>query len=91
MGELKSSVDLLKNSVEGVKTKVEDLVTWKHRILGGAVVLGMVITVLAFFIGKFWDYVTIKSPTAQIQPYAPQVPPDNIRSSQIKPEKSKSK
>ena len=83
------SFDSLKMSVDGMKSKVDDLVNWKHRILGGAVVLGMVITVFAFFVGKFWDYVTIKAPSAQIQSNIPQAPNDNIQPSSIKSEKPK--
>jgi hypothetical protein len=67
MGELKSSFNSLRDAIEGMKSKVDDLVSWKNRILGGAVVVGAVLTVAAFFIGKFFEYVTIKSPTAQVQ------------------------
>lgn len=81
MGELKAAVDQLKTSIDGTKTKVDDLVSWKNKILGGVFVLGVVMSIAAFFIGKFSDYVTIKSPSviqAQsdvVQPSPASVPP----------------
>ena len=90
IGEMKSSFDSLKTSIDGMKSKVDDLVNWKHKIIGGAVVLGAVLSIFGFFIGKFWDYVIIKPPSAQIQPYIFQVPPDNIQPLPIKPVKPKS-
>lgn len=63
IGELKSSIDNMNTTVQSTKTKVEDLVNWKNRILGGAIVLGILGTVLGFLISKFSDYVTISQPT----------------------------
>lgn len=85
MGELKSSVEQLKTSIDGMKSKVDDLVTWKHKILGGAVVLGLVISLLAFLIGKFGDYVTIKAPLPQTQISITPPQPTSIPSSPKKP------
>jgi len=67
MGELKASFDALRISVESIRSKVDDLVNWKHKIIGGAFVLGMIITLCGFAIGRFWDYVTVKAPSAQTQ------------------------
>lgn len=57
-------MDALTVSVNSTKAKVEDLVNWKNKILGGAFVLGAVITVFGFLIGKFSSYVTIAAPAA---------------------------
>lgn len=62
--EISSNLQNLKSSVDGLKTKVDDLVNWKHKILGGAVVLGVVGTLLGFAISKASDYIAIKAPTA---------------------------
>ena len=67
IGELKASIDNVKNSNDSIKTKVDDLVGWKNKILGGAFVLGVLATAIGVVIGKFSDYVTIKSPTPQVQ------------------------
>ena len=61
MGELKASVEGLRTTVDGVKTKVDDLIGWKDKILGGAAVLGAVIALGGFFVGKFWDNISFKS------------------------------
>lgn len=68
IGEVKASVDALRTVVEGTKSKVDDLVNWKHKIIGGVAVLSVFLTLTVLVITKFWDYVTIKSPVAQSQP-----------------------
>ena len=68
IGEVKASVDALRTVVEGTKSKVDDLVNWKHKIIGGVAVLSVFLTLTVFVITKFLDYVTIKSPVAQSQP-----------------------
>lgn len=74
LGEIKASIDNLKGTVDGVKTKVEDLVNWKHRIIGGVAVLSVIFTLTGIFIGKFWDYFTIKAPPQQLQQAPAQQP-----------------
>ncbi|KXJ63047.1 hypothetical protein AXY46_03250 [Achromobacter xylosoxidans] len=64
MVELRTSFDAVKASVDSTKSKVDDLINWKNRILGGAVVLGVVSAFLGFVIAKGSDYVTFKQPTA---------------------------
>jgi hypothetical protein len=77
LGELTSTINALKTSVDGVKSKVENLVEWKSKIIGGAIVLGFVFTLLGFAITKLSDYVTIKSPekTVALIPADIQQPP----------------
>ena len=79
LGELNANVVALKSSIDGVKNKVDDLVSWKHKIIGGVAVAGAVIAILTFAITKAADYVTFKSPTqpqatAPAQPVPPAVP-----------------
>lgn len=63
IGEVKSSVESLKGSVDGMRVKVDDLVGWKHKIIGGAVVLMAIGSIIGYVIGKASDYVTFKAPT----------------------------
>ena len=62
LGEINASILGLGKSIDSTKAKVDDLVNWKNRILGGAIVLGVVISVLVFAVTKAWDYISIKSP-----------------------------
>lgn len=64
VGEMNANVQALKGSVDGLKPKVDDLIKWKTLIIGGAVTLGVVVSVLAFVAVKLSDYVTIKQPSA---------------------------
>lgn len=76
IGEVKASIDSVKSSVDGMKAKVDDLVNWKHRIIGGAAVLGVVFTLMGILIGKFWDYFTIRAPGPPAAVQIPaQIPP----------------
>lgn len=81
VGEMNANLVALKGSVDGMKGKVDDLINWKHKILGGAAVLGVLVSGAVFAIVKLSDYVTIKPPaTAQApvpttQPV--QIPPPN--------------
>lgn len=74
IGELKAlmvgntrSIDELKvsneESIKGLKTKVDDLIGWKNKVLGGAVALGVVCTLLGFVIAQAAKYLTITPPT----------------------------
>lgn len=63
LGEINASITDLRKSVDGTKAKVDDLVAWKNKILGGVIAVGALVSVLAFVIGKFSDYVTIKTPS----------------------------
>jgi hypothetical protein len=62
LGEINASILSLRQSVDSVKSKVDDLVAWKNKILGGAAVFGAVCALLGFLFTKFSDYVTIASP-----------------------------
>ena len=65
LGELTSNIQALTKSVESNKSKVDDLVQWKNMILGGAITIGAIVTMLAFGIAKTWDYISIKPPSAK--------------------------
>jgi hypothetical protein len=66
VGEMNANLQALKGSVDSIKTKVDDLVGWKHKILGGAAVLAVVVAALSFLMGKASEYVTWKSPAQQV-------------------------
>lgn len=72
MGQATEAIATLTKSVDGVRVKVDDLVNWKHKIIGGAAVFGVVCTVLGFGIAKFWDYFSIRLPVAISAPATPQ-------------------
>lgn len=65
MGEFKASIDSMNLTMQGTKAKVDDLVNWKNRILGGAIVLGTICALLGFVVSKFSNYITISAPSAQ--------------------------
>jgi hypothetical protein len=67
LGEIRSDLNSMKSSIDSLKDKVDQLVAWKNMIFGGAVVLGAVISALAFIIVQAWNYVTIKVPAPQVQ------------------------
>ena len=50
IGEVKASVDALRAVVEGTKSKVDDLVNWKHKIIGGVAVLSVFLTLTVLVI-----------------------------------------
>lgn len=84
--QVQTSLQHLTTSVEGVKTKVDDLIKWKNMILGGAVVLGALLTTAVYLANKASEYLTIglkNQPANQeyIQPQAlsaqPVTPPIN--------------
>jgi hypothetical protein len=83
LGEINASIASLTKSVESTKTKVDDLVKWKNMILGGVLVGGALISGFAYLITKASDYITVKTPSAQIiqMPYAPspQIAPLKIK------------
>ena len=68
VAEINTNLLNLKSSVDSTKSKVDDLVGWKNRIIGGAIVLGIVGTLLGFVISKAGDYVTLKPPAQAMAP-----------------------
>ena len=73
VGEMNATLLSTKSSVDGLRTKVDDLVGWKNKILGGAAVLAVVVAVIGFVVGKVSEYVTLK-PASTTAPAAPQPP-----------------
>lgn len=62
IGVMGAKLDNVNSTLQSTKSKIEDLVGWKNKILGGAIVLGVVGTLLGFLITKFSDYITIAPP-----------------------------
>lgn len=63
-GDVKASFQTLTTSVESTKSKEDELMAWKNRILGGAVVVGVMSTFVLALLGvgfkTFYD--TLKAP-----------------------------
>ncbi|PUE08978.1 hypothetical protein B9Z51_08570 [Limnohabitans sp. T6-5] len=59
MARLEGKVDSLKESSDSTRKKVDDLVRWKTLILGGAVVLGVLLSGIFALYTKFGDRITI--------------------------------
>ena len=73
MGELKAiihnntlAISELKSdntaAISSLKAKLDDLINWKNKILGGAIAVGAIIALTGFVISKFADYITIANP-----------------------------
>lgn len=78
LGQIDSSIQALTKSIDSTKTKVDALIEWKNRILGGVMVLGAVIALGGFLVSKFSSYVTIKAPeSAAFSTQAPALAPSN--------------
>lgn len=75
IGEMNANMNAMRASLDGVKTKVDDLVGWKNKILGGAAALGLVATVIGFGLGKASDYLTWKTPQPATAVPAPSASP----------------
>ena len=73
--EVTTELKNLKSSVDSVKSKVDDLVNWKNKTLGGAIVLGVVATLLGVLVTKASDYISLKTPQAAAAPQPAPTPP----------------
>ena len=62
VGQLVVEIRHNTESINSLKSKTEDLMNWKNRILGGAIVLGAILALLAFLVTKFANYVTVAAP-----------------------------
>ena len=60
VAEMNSSLVAVRASVDSMKSKLDDLMVWKNKIIGGAIVLGAVVTLLGFLTGKASEYLTLK-------------------------------
>lgn len=75
MARLEGKVDSLKESSDSTRKKVEDLVRWKTLILGGAVTIGVVVSVLVGLVTKFGDRFSMDSKPQVSAPVAPPAKP----------------
>ena len=75
--EVTTELKNLKSSVDSVKSKVDDLVNWKNKTLGGAIVLGVVATLLGVLVTKASDYISLKTPQAAAAPQPAPTPLGN--------------
>lgn len=66
LGEIDASLQALTKTVDSTKSQVNELMAWKNRIVGGALVLGVLSTFVLALLGigfkTFYD--TIKVPQA---------------------------
>lgn len=75
MARLEGKVDSLKESSDSTRKKVEDLVRWKTLILGGAVTIGVVVSVLVGLVTKFGDRFSMDAKQQISAPVAPSAKP----------------
>ena len=73
VAELSVHMQGVKTTVDGLKSKVDDLVAWKNRILGGFAMLLVAGAAVGYLAGKASDYVTFKVPATFVVP-APVAP-----------------
>ena len=76
LGEINASILALTKTVDSTKSKVDELVTWKNMVFGGAITLGFLITIVIAVI-KLFDHNPINPslvPTIQSQPSIHQLP-----------------
>lgn len=74
VGEMNATMRGMKDSIDGVKSKVDDLVGWKHKIIGGAAVLVFIGGLIGWAAGKASDYVSVRVPTGSPVLVAPVAP-----------------
>lgn len=75
VGELNANMQAMRSSLDGLKGKVDDLVGWKNKILGGVAVLLAVSGFVGWALAKASDYVTIRVPAGTSTVIAPVAPP----------------
>ena len=63
LGEIKASVDALHKTMDSTKSKVDGLVEWKNKIIGGAIVLGVLATVIGYGVKYAVDNLEFKNKT----------------------------
>lgn len=78
LGEINASIQALSKTVDSTKSKVDELVTWKNMVFGGAITLGFLITIVIAII-KLFDHNPINPALIQtVQPQPPiQLPQQN--------------
>lgn len=76
LGEINASILALTKTVDSTKSKVDELVTWKNMVFGGAITLGFLITIVIAVI-KLFDHNPTLVQTIQSQPSTHQIPQQN--------------
>ena len=74
VGEINATLTAVRSSVDGMKSKVDDLTALKNKVLGGAAVFMAVIAGVGYLAGKASEYVTFKPPSLPI-PAPPSIDP----------------
>lgn len=62
LGEINASIKDLNRSVESTRSKVDDLVKWKHMIVGGTIVLGIILGAVITIGTKVFDHIAFNPP-----------------------------
>lgn len=76
IGEVNAAIATLTKTADSTKSKVDDIVAWKNKILGGVIVVGVVASVLTLIVTKFSDWISISNPAnrAAVAVTAPPAP-----------------
>jgi hypothetical protein len=64
LGEINASIHALNKTVDSTKSKVDDLVTWKNMVFGGAITIGFLIG-FAVAVFKIFEHVPLNVPPVQ--------------------------
>lgn len=70
LGEMSATLHATKSSLDGLKGKVDDLVSWKNKIIGGVAVLAVVFSLMGWLVGKASAYIDFR-PAGAVSPAQP--------------------
>ena len=68
LGEINASIQALNKTVDSTKSKVDDLVKWKHMIVGGAIVIGVILGATVTIGTKIFDNISFTTAKPQATP-----------------------
>ena len=75
VGEINATLAAVKSSVDGMRSKVDELTALKNKVLGGVAVFMAVVAGVGYLAGKASEYVMFKAPAP---PIATSVAPSGI-------------
>jgi hypothetical protein len=83
LATMNANLEHLTKTVDSTKSKVEDLVKWKSALIGGAITIGAMLSMLVYVVKVGAEYVALKIPNppavmqqvpAAVEPEVPSPP-----------------